>query len=152
MSDSLRPQDCSPSVSSVYGILQARVLEWLAIPFSRGSSWIRDRTWVFHITGRFFAIWTTREASLPAQFSLNLLDLGLDVTYSGRHFWTLWPESGPFTLLLRHLPPCWALTQDSSIFLKISLLCPWPPPKHGQHFLVELFGVAECSNLCCPTW
>ena len=39
--------DCSPPGSSVHGILQARILEWVAIPFSRGSSWPRDRTQVF---------------------------------------------------------------------------------------------------------
>ena len=38
--------DCSPPGSSVHGILQARVLEWVAIPSSRGSSWPRDRIWV----------------------------------------------------------------------------------------------------------
>ena len=38
--------DCSPPGSSVRGILQSRVLEWVALPFSRGSSQPRDRTWV----------------------------------------------------------------------------------------------------------
>ena len=38
--------DCSPPGSSVHGILQTRILEWVAIPFSRGSSWPRDRTQV----------------------------------------------------------------------------------------------------------
>ena len=38
--------DCSQPGSCVHGILQARMLEWVAIPFSRGSSWPRDRTWV----------------------------------------------------------------------------------------------------------
>jgi len=38
--------------SSVHGILQGRILEWVAIPFSRGSSRPRDRTWVSHIAGR----------------------------------------------------------------------------------------------------
>ena len=38
------PLDYSPPGSSVHGILQARILEWVAIPFSRGSSWPRDRT------------------------------------------------------------------------------------------------------------
>ena len=57
------PKDCSPPSSSVHGILQARILEWLAIPFSRESSWPRDWTWVFCIAGRFFfTVWTTREA------------------------------------------------------------------------------------------
>ena len=40
------PMDCSPAGSSAYGILQARILEWVAIPFSRGSSPPRDRTQV----------------------------------------------------------------------------------------------------------
>ena len=52
--------DCSPARSSVCGILQARTLEWVAIPFSRGSSWSRDQTWVFCISSGFFIIWATR--------------------------------------------------------------------------------------------
>ena len=40
--------------SSVHGILQARLLEWVAIPFSKGSSWPRDRTRFSYIAGRFF--------------------------------------------------------------------------------------------------
>ena len=48
------PMDCSLPSSSVHGILQARILEWLAIPFSRGSSQPRDRTQVSHIAGGFF--------------------------------------------------------------------------------------------------
>ena len=45
--------------SSLHGILQARVLEWVAISFSRGSSQPRDRTWVSHIPGRRFNLWAT---------------------------------------------------------------------------------------------
>ena len=59
MSNSLRPH--GPG-SSVYGILQARILEWVAISFSRGSSQPRDRTQVSHIAGRCFILWATREA------------------------------------------------------------------------------------------
>ena len=62
MSDSLQPVDCSPPSSSVHGILQARILEWVAISFSRGSSRPRDRTQVSHIAGRCFNLCTTREA------------------------------------------------------------------------------------------
>ena len=51
------PMDCSSPGSSVYGILQARILQWLAIPFSRGSSKPRDQTWVSCIPGRVFTIW-----------------------------------------------------------------------------------------------
>ena len=46
--------DCSPPGSSVNGILQARILEWVAISFSRGSSQPRNRTWVSYNAGRFF--------------------------------------------------------------------------------------------------
>ena len=53
--------DCSPPGSSVHGILQARILEWGAISFSRGSSWPRDQTQVSHISGRHFNLWATRE-------------------------------------------------------------------------------------------
>ena len=50
------PMDCSLPRSSVHGIFQARVLEWVAISFSRGSSRPRDQTWVSHIVGRCFTI------------------------------------------------------------------------------------------------
>ena len=53
---------CSLPGSSVHGILQARILEWVAIPFSRGSSWPRDWTWASCTAGRCFTIWATREA------------------------------------------------------------------------------------------
>ena len=49
---------------SVHGILQARILERVAMPFSRGSSWPRNWTQVFCIAGRFFIIWATWEAHL----------------------------------------------------------------------------------------
>ena len=53
------PMDCSRPGSSVHGIFQARILKWVAIPFSRESSQPRDRTWVSHIVGRCFTIWAT---------------------------------------------------------------------------------------------
>ena len=56
------PMDYSPPASSIHGILQARIMEWVAIPFSRGSSQPRDQTQVSHMAGRFFIIWATREA------------------------------------------------------------------------------------------
>ena len=54
------PTDSNPPGSSVHRILQARIVEWVVIPFSRGSFWSRDRTWtwVFHIAG--FTIWASR--------------------------------------------------------------------------------------------
>ena len=64
VSNSLQPHGLYPPGSSVHGILQGRILEWVAIHFSRGSSQPWDRTWVFHISGRFFTIWATREAPM----------------------------------------------------------------------------------------
>ena len=54
VAQSLRPTDCSLPGSSVYGILQTRILEWVAIPFFRGSSWPRDWTQVSCTAGRVF--------------------------------------------------------------------------------------------------
>ena len=56
------PTLCDPMDYTVHGILQARILEWVAFPFSRGSSQPRDQTQVSHIAGRFFTSWATREA------------------------------------------------------------------------------------------
>ena len=63
------PMNCSPPGSSIHGILQARTLKWIAIPFFKGSSWPRDQTWVFCIAGRFFSVWATKEA--PASRHYN---------------------------------------------------------------------------------
>ena len=51
------PMDYRPPGSSVHGIFQARILDWVAIPFSRESSWPRDWTWVSYIESKFFNIW-----------------------------------------------------------------------------------------------
>ena len=71
VSDSLWPHGhCSLLGSSVHGILQVRILQWVAIPFSRGSSWPRDWTHVSHVSciGRWVPYhWATREA--PSAFS-----------------------------------------------------------------------------------
>ena len=57
--------DCSLPGSSVHRIFQARVLEWVAISFSRGSSQPRGWTPISHIAGRCFTLWATREAHDP---------------------------------------------------------------------------------------
>ena len=56
--------DCSPPGSFVHGIFQERILEWVVIPISRGSSPPRDRTSVSWIAGRFFTVWAIGEAPL----------------------------------------------------------------------------------------
>ena len=62
------PMDCSSPGSSVHGILQARILQWDATPFSRGSSWVRDWIQVSCIAGRFFTVWAIREAPLLDEY------------------------------------------------------------------------------------
>ena len=62
MSDSWDPMDCSLPGSSTMGTLQARILECVAMPSSRGSSQPWDRTQVSHIVDGFFTVWATREA------------------------------------------------------------------------------------------
>ena len=71
------PMDSSLPVSSVHGLLKARILEWAATPFSRESSWPRGQTRVSCTAGRFFTNWVTREARhmLKCQYShMNTCD------------------------------------------------------------------------------
>ena len=56
------PMDCSLPGFSIHGIVQARILEWVAISFSKGSSQPRDQTQVSCIAARLFTIWATRES------------------------------------------------------------------------------------------
>ena len=56
--------DCSPPGSSVHGIFQARILEWAAVSFSRGSSWPMAGTRISCIAGRLFTVWATGEAPI----------------------------------------------------------------------------------------
>ena len=65
------PMDCSLPGSSVHGIFQARVLEWIAISFSRGFSQLRDGNQVSCIVNRCFTIWATREDLLFAVWSVK---------------------------------------------------------------------------------
>ena len=72
------PMDCSPPGSSVHGILQARILEWVAISFSRGSSWLRDQIRVSCISRQMLYYWATWEAPGKPDVGLN------------PHFWAVW--------------------------------------------------------------
>ena len=67
--------DCSPPGSSDHEIFQARILEWISISFSRGSSWPRDRTQVYRIAGRYFTVWATWEAHPVPQKILVFIEL-----------------------------------------------------------------------------
>ena len=73
--------------SSVHGILQARILEWVAISFSRGSSQPRDRTQVSHIAGRCFNLCTTREAPVIKLYYIKSYLKGTGFIFSTLHEW-----------------------------------------------------------------
>ena len=86
--------------SSVHGILQARILEWAAIPFSRGSSQSRDQTQISFIAGRFLTIWDTREAQVVCVFklckhaSLNILVVKTYFKIDLTHNEGIWGRNG----------------------------------------------------------
>ena len=93
---------CDPMDCTVRGILQTRILEWVAIPFSRGSSQPRDRTQVSHVAGGFFTVWATREAhpsrgSMPISWLLwPLPSLGKSVFSEGSSFQWCFSSLTPF--------------------------------------------------------
>ena len=87
--------------SSVHGILQAKILEWVVIPFSRESSWPRDRIWVSCIAGRYFTNWATREGVyIGAQKYKSIVYIPIHLTmqyvlYEGKSLaiWKSWPNN-----------------------------------------------------------
>ena len=90
----LCPTLCDPMAyhlpaSSVLKILQARILEWVASPFSRGSSSPKDWTWVSCIAGGFFTIWATREALLTL-YPSKKRQLYLSFQIKKKYFIGLW--------------------------------------------------------------
>ena len=96
MSGCLQPYGCSPPVSSVHGILQARILECVAIPSSTGSSPLKDRTKVLispSLAGRFFTASTTwgchkPQASQNKFVGLHLPPGPLPCTYASSRYWS----------------------------------------------------------------
>ena len=82
-----------PPGSSVHRVLQARILQWVAIPFSRGSFPLRDRTQLSCIAGRFFTIWATREALLLFYlFFIIIFSPSPRFGVLFHRYWTLCPE------------------------------------------------------------
>jgi len=78
------PTLCNPMDYTVREILQARILEWVVFPFSRGSSQPRDRTQVSCIPGKFFTSWATREtqeyqSGYPIPSPADLPNPGLNI-------------------------------------------------------------------------
>ena len=89
------PTDCSPPVSSVHGILQARTLEWITIPFSRGSSWPRDQTQVSCIADKLFTCNFNFNSFLFTHFYSLVFILQPWQTPAGSPLITLFHSTGP---------------------------------------------------------
>ena len=127
MSHSCDPIDCNLPGSCVHGIFQARILEWVAISFSRGSSQPRNWTQVFCIAGRFFTYWATRE-EITKWWAPNQ-KLLYKPEPSCNNF--EWKKKSHFSVLL-HLTStafvmqCSLYLRESFLFLLIQLL----PDKH----------------------
>ena len=94
------PMDCSLPGSSIHGIFQARVLEWVVISFSRRSSQPRDWIWVSHIVGRCFTIWATREVVTVIYFYPTVCSLLLSQLFCSLEMkicfstWASYPSFG----------------------------------------------------------
>ena len=83
------PMDCSLPGSSIHGIFQSRILESVAISFSRRSSQPRDWTWVSHIVGRRFTVWATKEMTILCPWWLKWMAICFKVGCEHR----MWPIS-----------------------------------------------------------
>ena len=89
------PTDCSLPGSSVHGFFQARVLEWVASSFSRGSSRPKDQTQVSRTVGRRFTVWANREVMTNLDSILKNRDITLPTKvcivksygFSSSHVW-----------------------------------------------------------------
>ena len=138
MSDSLWPHWWSPPCSSVHRILLERILEWVAIPFSRGSSLPRDWTWSSYVAARFFTTWSMREAFF---FFLELLVIAF--CSSPVAYWipsALWGSSSGVISFFIFI-----------LFMEFSWQEYWsslPFPLLVDHVLLEL----ELSAMTCPSW
>ena len=133
--------DCNPPGSSVHGILQARILEWVAISFSRGSSWHRDQIHIYCVSciaGGFLTTWAvgeTHSPPLPCQLILNCmklqktLDCILVVSHklclrnSYNSFLTL--SSIPYCRTAPSLPSQFQYQQTVRTYLNIKALLVW---------------------------
>ena len=104
--------------SSVLGILQARILEWVAIPVSRGSSRSRDRTPIFCIAARFFTIWATRQAHIYTMEYYSAIKEWNDTTCSNMdgptEYYTKWSKSERERKISCNITYMWNLKYDTN--------------------------------------
>ena len=151
--------DCSPPGSSVHGFLQARILEWVAIFFSRGSSQPRDQTQVSCIAGRFFTVWTTREAQKShltnncSSSPLNFLPVTIHPMFIKLHVVVIFML--PFIISVDYHESFIACCSLPSVFSTSSYVPSYSPPSPSPHthpsiiiISFHLFGGREGTNIC----
>jgi len=119
MSDSVTPRTIACQAPLSMGILQARILEWVAMPSSRGSSQPREQTQVSHIAGGFFSIWATWGSLFRCVHMPNFLDLFM-------HWWTTHHILFPLTWLYF----CLLYLLLSDIIFHICFLLVSPDTRH----------------------
>ena len=142
--------DCSQPGSSVHGVLLARIFEWVAMPFSRGSSWPRDPTRVSCVAAGCFTFWATREVHSFYTNRQNCLTDKWQIFCSSRETQLMLQEDATYSFYNRsvahtithayqsqgHWHP-WSTTRrhsDSRTYLHIAWLAPaaQPPPPHSN--------------------
>ena len=126
--------DCSPPGSPIHGIIQATILWQVAIPFSRGSSYPTDRTWVSCTVGRFFTVWAIRK---PSQSKLQSVQSKNWLT-----FWRVFIING-----------CWILSKAFSASIEIII---WLLSFILIMWCITLIDLQTLKNPCIPvikpTW
>ena len=113
------PMDYVAPGSSVHGIFQARILEWVALPFSRGSSQPRDRTWVSSTAGRYFTVWATKVNIIPKSWKLLRIDynyINISITdsmdMSLSKLWEIVKDREPWCAAIHGFTKSWTQLSD----------------------------------------
>ena len=145
---------------TIHGILQARILEWVAYPFSRGSPQPRDLTQVSRIAGRFFTSWATREAQdygsgKPISTPGDLPDPGIEPGSLALQVNSSPPELSADMIKHLHLDiltgVLWYLIMDLIFIPLLLLLCPTLQPHRRQptRLLHPWDSPGKNTGVCC---
>ena len=151
--------DCSLSGSSVHGIFQARVLEWIATSFSRGSSQHSNRSRVSHISGWRFSVWATRDMRVDYKeswaqknwwFWTVVLEKSLESSVDCNKIQLVHPEGNQSWVFIG-----WTdIEAESPIFwppdVKSWLI--WKDPDFGRDWWREEKGTTEDEIVRCHYW
>ena len=150
--------DCNPVGWCVHGILQAKILEWVAISSLRGSSWPGDRTWVSCIASRFFTVWATREALIYKHFDFDIYVQFEDVRHEIYSYITFHISGNIASLilscsLLSDSVTSWTIAHEAPLFMGYPRQeywsgLPFPPPGNLPDPGIELvFPALQADSL-----